>query len=938
MRKLFVGILSVCFMLCGFVLSAQDLSAPINPDPNVKIGKLENGMTYYLRANKKPENRIEFQLAVNAGSMQENEDQLGLAHFTEHMGFNGIPGYPGNELVSELQNIGVSFGGDLNAYTSFDETIYMVQMPADDQKYIDMGLNILYGWACGMLMDNQEIDDERGVITEEYRMGLGASDRMRKEWFPVVFANSRYADRLPIGTLEVIQGFKHQTIKDFYNDWYRPDLQAVIIVGDFDMEQMEKAVKDKFGKIPAKKECRQKISYPVPPHKEPQAVVCTDKEAMGTQVMLVRTFPHFAMKTQGDYRTHLMHELYYMMYDSRYSEMLQDPKTPFVGASTGYGELVGNVDAYMSSASSKDGKVKESLEALMREDYRVLQHGFLDTELARAKEELLSLLEKSSKEVDKTESGNFAAEYVNHYLKGDPIPGAKREYNLAKRMMESITVAEVNALAKQWIVSDNIAAVVLMPEKEGVVIPTKEEILDIVKNRSLLNVEPYVDTYKEQEIVEADLLKPGKVTSTKEYSSINTKEITLSNGITVFLKKTDFKNDEIIFNARSKGGISLYQEQDVLSALFAGEFVTRAGISEMNYTSLEKKLKGKVLELSPYISTIEEGFSGSMSPKDADLFFQYLHALFTSPREDANAYELVINETVEQLAMIKAMPMYRFLGSFMDEIAQNSPYAANVLTMKEEDVRKANYQRGVEIYKERFANPADFIYTFVGNFDEATFIPMIEKYLGSLKTTATKENFRAEVLPEFPKNKLEQNVYAGVEEQSWVGIAYEKEYPWSNKNNMILSQISQALQIELIETIREKMSGVYSPMLMMNYEKYPVNAYNIMVMFSCSPDNTDKLSKAVFDILKDFQKKGPKAETLKKVKEQMIRQYEKSQKENSYWLSLIAGRTFNGEPLETTEKYEDRVKNITAKEITKFMNQYFDAEHYVKMYLYPEKK
>ncbi|MDL2313286.1 insulinase family protein, partial [Bacteroidales bacterium OttesenSCG-928-B11] len=379
MRKLFVGILSVCFMLCGFVLSAQDLSAPINPDPNVKIGKLENGMTYYLRANKKPENRIEFQLAVNAGSMQENEDQLGLAHFTEHMGFNGIPGYPGNELVSELQNIGVSFGGDLNAYTSFDETIYMVQMPADDQKYIDMGLNILYGWACGMLMDNQEIDDERGVITEEYRMGLGASDRMRKEWFPVVFANSRYADRLPIGTLEVIQGFKHQTIKDFYNDWYRPDLQAVIIVGDFDMEQMEKAVKDKFGKIPAKKECRQKISYPVPPHKEPQAVVCTDKEAMGTQVMLVRTFPHFAMKTQGDYRTHLMHELYYMMYDSRYSEMLQDPKTPFVGASTGYGELVGNVDAYMSSASSKDGKVKESLEALMREDYRVLQHGFLDT-------------------------------------------------------------------------------------------------------------------------------------------------------------------------------------------------------------------------------------------------------------------------------------------------------------------------------------------------------------------------------------------------------------------------------------------------------------------------------------------------------------------------------------------------------------------------------
>lgn len=938
MKKVFVSLFSFCILFFGVSLNAQDLNAPINPDPNVKVGKLENGLTYYLRTNKKPENRIEFRLAVNAGSMQENEDQLGLAHFTEHMAFNGMEGFPGNEVVSQLQNIGVSFGGGLNAYTAFDETVYMVQMPSDEQKHIDMGLNILYGWACALTMDHEEIDAERGVIVEEYRMGLGASDRMRKEWFPVVFANSRYADRLPIGTLEVIEGFEYQTIKNFYRDWYRPDLQAVVIVGDFNMEQMEKAVKEKFGKIPAVKNSRPKIDYAVNPHKEPQAVVCTDKEAMGSQVMLVRTFPHFAMKTVGDYRTHLMHELYNMMYDSRYSEMMQDPKSPIIGGGTGYGELIGSVDCYMSQAVCKEGKIKEAIETLIREDYRVYQYGFLETELKRAKEELLNELEKAAKETDKTESSLFANQYVSHYLHNDPIPGAKREYNLAKKYINDITISEVNMLAKNWIVFDNMAAIVMAPEKEGVIVPTKEEVLAIMKDQSLKNVEAYVDTYKEQEIVETDRLTPGKVVSTKEYATISTKEITLSNGIKVLLKNTDFKNDEILFSAMSKGGLSLYDEKDINSAIFATEFVTRAGISDMNYSSLEKKLKGKTIKLTPYISTVNEGFTGSMSPKDQEIFFQYLHALFTSPRQDENVYSLVIDETLEQLVMIQANPMYKFFGAFFGEVAQGSPYAANLMTFKEEDVKKADYTRGVEIYKERFANPADFTYTFVGNFDEAVFIPMIEKYLGSLKTTTAKENFRGDVLPEFPTNKIEKNVYAGMDEQSWVGIAYESEYPWSPENNMVVSQIREALQIELIETIREKMSGVYSPMLMMNSEKFPKSSYSIVVMFSCSPDNTDKLSKAVFDILKDFQKKGPKKETLSKVQEQLIRDNESKRKENSYWLSVISSKDYYGDPMETQTKFEDRVKAVTSQDIIQFMNQYFSVDQYIKMYLYPESK
>ncbi|MDL2231096.1 insulinase family protein, partial [Bacteroidales bacterium OttesenSCG-928-L19] len=688
---------------------------------------------------------------VNAGSMQENEDQLGLAHFTEHMGFNGIEGYPGNEVVSELQKIGVAFGADLNAYTSFDETVYMVQLPTDDEKYLNMGIDILYGWAAKMLFDHQEIDDERGVITEEYRMGLGADDRMRKKWFPVVFTNSRYADRLPIGTLEVIQGFKYQTIKDFYNDWYRPDLQAIIVVGDFDAKIMEAIVIEKFSKIKPVQNPRPKIIYPVEGNEKPLVSVCTDPEAMGNQVMMIRKFPHFAMKTEGDFRTNLMHELYNTMINSRFSELEQNPNNPFVGAGAGYSHFVGNVDYYVSQGICKENRIPETIETIMREDYRVLQYGFLDTELKRAKEELLNTYEEKSKEVDKTESSTFGFHYVNHYLHNDPIPGAKREFNLAKRHLEGITIQEVNALAKEWITLDNFVVVVLAPEKEGVKVPTEEEVLAIINNKELANVEPYIDTYKEQEMVDITTIVPGTITATKDLSAIGAKELTLSNGIKVVLKKTDFKNDEILFSARSKGGISLYPESDIASVMMASDFVDRAGIAEIDYSSLMKKMKGKKVGIMPSISAISESFNGSTSPKDIEFFFQYLHAFFVNPRYDESVSDLVLNEWIEQLKMIQANPMYKFIGTFFSEANQNDPYAASIMFMDEAFLRKADYQRAFNIYKERFANPADFVFTFVGNFDEAVMNTMLETYLASLKTTPERENFNGKVFKGFPE-------------------------------------------------------------------------------------------------------------------------------------------------------------------------------------------
>lgn len=933
MKKLFFLFIGL-FIFCISFSFAQELDAPIKNDPNVKIGKLPNGMTYYLRENKKPEGRIEFRLAVNAGSMQENESQRGLAHFTEHMAFNGIEGYPGNQMISELQKIGVSFGREINAYTSFDETVFEITMP---NNHLDMGLNILKGWANGLLYDAKEIDQERGVILEEYRMGLGADDRLRKKWFPVAFTNSRYAERIPIGLYDVITKCPYDTLRQFYKDWYRTDLQAIIIVGDFNIEEVEPMLIEKFGKIPAKPNGREKIIYPIENNKEPLAVVCSDPEATGNIIMLIRKHPHFVMNTNADFRKQLTYDLYASMYASRLSEMTQNPSTPFVGASAGYGNLIGNCDAYMGQVMSKENKITESLIALMKEDYRVLKYGFLPSEFERAKDEILNEYERRSSEVNKTESSRFASEYVQNFLRHDPIPGAKREYNYVKKYLPQITIDEINALAKQWITPENFVVVVTMPEKEGTIIPTEKEILSIMTDNSLQNVEPYVDNYKDRDILNPDDLKKGFVTNTQMIPQLDAKEITLSNGITVVMKQTNYKNDEILFAAESKGGTSLYYECDLPSLMFATDLVDRAGIAELDYSSLEKKMKGKMVGITPYIGQLQEGLNGSSNVKNLEFFFQYLHAFFTNPRYDTTVLSLVLSDTKEQMQMIKNQPMYKFLGALISAATQDDPYFANQLTIDNDYLDKVDYERAFQLYQQRFENPADFTFYFVGSFDEAELTRLIELYLGSLKTGNEKENFKTDVFKGFPKESIRKNIYFGQEDQSWVGLYFTEDIEWTPKNRMIVSQISEALQIELIETIREKMSGVYSPILQMYCDKYPTSEFQTMILFSCAPNNTDKLSNAVLKILEKFQKKGPKDETFQKVKQQLIMNQGTNLQKNNYWLNVLSSYRFNGDDLLDPNTYAQRVNAVSKEDIVNFMKQYFKIDHFIRMDMYPEK-
>ncbi|MDY6326091.1 MAG: insulinase family protein [Bacteroidales bacterium] len=913
-----------------------NLNDPIKADPNVTIGKLDNGMTYYIRRNTYPKDRVEFRLAVNAGSNQENDDQQGLAHFTEHMAFNGIEGFPSNSVVDHLRGKGVVFGADLNAYTSFDETVYMIPMPLDDPANIDLGLKILRGWAHGLLFDNKEIDEERGVIIEEYRLGLGADDRMRKEYWPILMKGSRYADRMPIGLLSILQTFDYQVIKDFYSDWYRPDLQAVIVVGDINVKEVEQKVKTVFGNIPAKQNPRKKETYGIAANKEPLVAVCTDKEATGNQIMLIRKHPHFAMKTIGDFRKQLCIDLYNTMYDARFSEMTQDPKCPFIGASAGYGNFIGNTDMYGSQAIAKENRIPEALKILLQEDNRVLKYGFLQTELDRAKEEILEDYDRAAKEVEKTESARFASQYINNFLRNDPIPGAKRENTYAKKLIEGITLEEINALAKNWVTEDNIVVLVTAPEKEGVNVPSKNEILNIINDKSLANVAPYVDTYKDQEILEKETLKPGKITNIEKIDAVGAEKWTLSNGITVYLKKTDYKNDEILFSATSKGGKSLYDVKDLASADFAADIIDRGGIAGLDFNTLTKKMKGKVVGISPNISLLSEGFSGSSTPKDLEFFFQYLNAFFTNPRIDPNAFELVMDETKEQLKMIQAQPMYKYLGEFLDAAMSHDPYMKQMFSYDDKYLSQVNFDRAVQIYKERFANPADFNFFFVGNYDEKQMKEFVELYLGSMKTTpAKKENYNVNVLKPRPDKASAQTVYAGTEEQGYMGMYITNPIDWSYRNSIIADMVGEALDIQFVRIVREKMGDVYSPMVQMGASKLPRPEMSLMILLGCAPEKTDKLADASLKILNDFKKKGPDKKTMELVKKQMLSTRAKNIQTNRFWLGYISGKIVNDMPMTSPSEYDETVNSITKKDMVEFMKKYFKPEIYTRADMIP---
>jgi len=925
-------ILFIAVQVSLFAQGTPRMMDPLPLDAAVLYGTLPNGMKYYIRKNAKPEKRAELRLAVNAGSTAEDDHQQGLAHFCEHMAFNGTKNFKKNELVNYLESIGTKFGAHLNAYTSFDETVYMIQIPTDSDSIMDKGMQIMEDWAYQVSYDSTEIDKERGVVVEEWRLGLGAQDRMRKKYWPVLFKDSRYAERLPIGKKEVLEKGSYEALRSFYRDWYRPDNMAVIAVGDFDPVQMENEIKTRFGRIPKVENGKPVKKWDIPGNNELLTAVATDKEAQYTLVQLMYKKPGQLTTNVAEYRRQVMQQLYNGMLNQRLSELQKRENPPFVFASANYTSLVRDVDAYICFAAVKEDGIEEGLIAMITENERVKKFGFTPSEYDRQKKEMLRGMEKQFTEKDKTESRSLATEYVAHFLQGEPAPGVAYEYALYRSLLPGIVLQEVNALAARWITDgENAVALIMAPEKEGLKIPSEERIRQIIKETGKTDLKPYIDKVSNKPLL-ATIPAASKITDTKEIKEMGITTWTLGNGVRVIMKPTDFKNDEIQFSSYSFGGTSLVDDKDYLSASYADGIVDESGLGEFDNIMLEKMLQGKIVQVSPMIGDVTEGMSGSCSPKDLETMMQLIYLYFTSPRQDQTAFNAMKQQWLSFLQNRENSPE----AVFSDTVAYAmSGYDFRSRPMRASMLDDIKLDKAIEIYKERFADAGGFTFVFVGNFKPETLRPLVEIYLGGLPSKKRNESFRNVDKPS-PKGNLNITVKKGTEPKSAVNMKFPGKFEFNRHNRNEMNALMKLVGIKLRENLREDKGGVYGVSANVSMEHFPEEKYVITIGFGCAPENAEKLIAAALAEIEDVKKNGCSDANLTKVKETFIRERETYLRENNFWLGAILQSDMNKENIQDLLQYTTWVNSLKSEDFKRLAEKYFDLAEYKRFMLMPE--
>jgi zinc protease len=909
-----------------------DLKSLLPRDAEVLSGTFANGMKYYIRKNAKPEKRAELRLAVNAGSTSEDDDQQGLAHFVEHMAFNGSKNFKKNELVDYLESVGTKFGPHLNAYTSFDETVYMIQLPTDTPSIIDKGLQILDDWAHNLSFDSIEFDKERGVVIEEWRLGQGANERMRRKYWPLLFKDSRYAVRLPIGKKEIIEKSPQSAARRFYSDWYRPDLMALVAVGDFDPREMLEKIKKQFADIPPRKEARRLSTYEIPDNEAMIIATATDQEARYSEVELIYKQPKESENTVADYRRGLAQQLFISMMQSRIDELQRLADPPFLNSNCYYGRLVRNMYAYTCNATCKEDGITRALKTLVSENERVRRFGFSQTELERRKNEMLRGMEMAYNERDKTESRNFAREYVSNFLTGEPMPGIVYEYELTKKLLPGITLAEINAFAFKWITDGkNCIVLITAPDKETTRIPADSEIISIVGSMRSLTLEPYVDKVSDQPLVSAEP-PGGRVTFEKRIEEFNITEWNLANGVKVFFKPTDFKNDQVLFTSYSWGGWSLYPDSDFLSAVSADEIIDESGVGDFDATALEKKLSGKIVSCSPYISELTQGFNGRCSPRDLETLLQLIYLYQVSPRKDSSAFLSWIEKKKGSLMNRSSDP-----GSvFSDTVGYVlSGYNYHYRPQTVETLKEIDLDKAYRIYQERFSNASSSVYVFVGNFNPDTLRFYAEKYLGALPSGHSRSTFE-DIGLNPPKGHIERVVRMGQEPRSTVLLRWNMPFEYNRDNRNEVNALNKLVNIRLREVLREDKSGVYGVSFISSPAHFPVQKLDQTIYFSCNPDNVEMLVSAALDVIKEVKEKGCDDKNLLKIKETAVRERETYLKENSFWLNTISFNYQNGEDLRDLLTYNKWVENLKTADFPAFAKKYIQPDNFAKFVLYPK--
>jgi zinc protease len=908
------------------------LSATIPDDPQITTGRFANGLRYYLRTNKKPEKRAELRLVVNAGSILEDRDQSGLAHFVEHMAFNGTKHFPKQEMVKFLESIGMRFGPHLNAYTSFDETVFMLQVPTDKPDVLDKAFLILEDWAHGVSFDDVEIDKERGVITEEWRLRRGASARMQDKQFPILFKGSRYAERLPIGDMEVIHGFKHDRLKKFYADWYRPELMAVVAVGDFDKAAVETLIKNHFETIPKSPARKLRPSYKVPEQPGTLFAIATDKEASSTSVGVYSKMPMRDQTTVGSYRRQIVERLFTGMLSTRLSEIAQKPDAPFLGAGAGRGQFVRTAEVSTLSAGVKEDGIERGLEALFTEAQRVVRFGFTTTEFDRQKRNIMRGLEQAVAEKDNHPSDPLADEYTRNFTDQEPIPGIEYEAALHARFLPEITLAEVNALAKDWVPDHNRVVMVNAPEKPGLTVPDEAKLAAVITSAERKDITAYVDAVDNQPLLDT-VPTPGAVTKTTTKEAFGITEWELANGVKVVLKPTTFKEDEVLFSAFSPGGTSLASDADFVPARTAAQVIASGGLGKFSQIDLRKTLTGKVASARPFIGETEEGLQGSASRKDLETMFQLIYLTFTQPRADPAMFNVITTSTKSALANQKASPEYAFAETLNSILSQNHPRAR---LMSPELVDQMNLDKSLAFYKDRFSDASDFTFVFVGSFDQDTIKPLVERYLGALPVTHRQETWKDTGIKK-PAGVIEKRVDKGIEPKSRANIVFSGAFQYNQVQRIAIRAMAEALETRLRESLREELGGTYSVTASAGYSKIPREEYTITIAFGCSPDRTDELVKGVFKEIDQLKTTGPTDKQVADVKETFLRDQETNMKQNGYLLGQIANRYQLGEELTSLFNLADFYNKIDAATIKDAARLYLKNDNFVKVTLYPEK-
>lgn len=914
-----------------------DLASKVPVDPAVRIGKLSNGMTYYIRKNARPEKRVELRLAVNTGSIMEDNDQLGVAHFVEHMAFNGSTHFKKQELVNYLESVGTQFGADLNAHTSFDETVYQLQVRSDQPDKLDKGLLVMEDWANGVSFDPVEIDKERGVVISEWRNSLSPNQRIFQKMIPVLLSNSHYAERLPIGKPEVLEKVSYEAVKRFYKDWYRPELMAIMAVGDVDLDKMEADLKSRFGKIPASPtNVRKRETYEVPMHDDTKILIATDKELPNSSVQVINKFTKKMPTTIGDFRNNLMVNIYNAMIGARLEELTQKPNPPYNFASSSFGDFLANLNAYSSIISVNDGNALKGMEAVLVENERAAKYGFNKSELDRQKEELIRQYESAVKEKDKTESGNIIESYVSNFMEHEFIMSPEQEFDLAKKLISTIDLTEINLLPKKWVSDKSRVILVTGPEKTGVTYPTENDIHQLLNNVKSMNITPYEDKVSNDALISKDLMAVD-ILSEKSNELIGTKEFTLKNGVKVVLKKTDFKNDEIIMNSFSPGGGSQYGDNDEIDTSFATSFISNAGIGKLDQTQLQKRLTGKIVGVNPYIDNNYEGLNGNASPADLELLFQLVYLYFTEPRKDTAAFRSFIDKQKGFIKNVTANPQFYFLIEANKIKTQGSPRSKLIPT--EEDLAALNFDRAYQIYRDRFANAGDFTFTFVGNFDENQIKMLSREYLGNLPSTGRKEMWK-DLNIRKPSGVVTKSWNRGEAPKTYVDITYHGTFDWNDINRYQLSTMIDLLRIKLRESLREDKGGVYGVSVNGGAQKEPVPNYTMTISFNCDPLRTEELIKATQDVLDNQKKIGADTADITKVTETQRQGKIKNLKENRYWMGQLQqiyqlGIDPSNLPMESLEK---KIATITPTSMKSVLNKYVNEGSKITITQFPEKK